>query len=265
MTSGHSHGELNVKDPIHNKFDTKSKIIITLLLIIAIIQIITYEQIILFTLIFILLLRFYEIDIKSLLKKSLVPLPLIFSLSLLAYISYINDGLINFAGVSIKYNRFELAVFYFIRSSLIVFISLLLIESEESFFEIIYALDDFKLPDTLINILLLMYRSALDIQVEAKRMLDVRYSRSPKSKWTTSLYTYKIIGYMVGAIILRAFIKKDIRRDALISRRFKGKLFHKKKYWSFNGILLLWILSIVTILILLAVDRSFLPIGNRNV
>jgi energy-coupling factor transporter transmembrane protein EcfT len=108
-----------------------------------------------------------------------------------------------------------------------------------------------------------MYRSALDLQQEAKRMIDARYSRSSNQRWGTNIYTYKVLGYMVGGILVRAFLRKDQRRDALYSRNFAGTLYHKKKPFRFNGLLLLWLCMILAILTIMNVTSDYIPIGVR--
>lgn len=262
MTGDHHHTEITVRQPVESSVDTKSKLLVTLVFVLTTIIAISYDQLAILGFFCLVLFFLYRVKIKPLLLKTLVPLPLIVSLSILAYISYPKEGFQSFGGVVIDYSRLELTMFFFARSVIIVLISLLLIESEPSFFEIIYALEELKIPDTIVNILLLMYRSTLDLQQEAKRMLDARYSRSANRRWGTNIYTYKVLGYMVGGILVRAFLRKDQRRDALYSRNFSGILYHKKKSFSFRGLLLLWISMFTALIILLNSSTNFIPIGE---
>lgn len=245
------------------KYDTKSKIILVLFIILVSLLIISFEQLLFLYGLIIYLVIIWKTSMKSLFLKVLVPLPLIISLSALSFISELGDNSLYFTNYGVIYSDLEFTIFLFLRSMAIVFISIALVDSEESFFEIIYALDELGLPDLIISILLLMYRSTIDIGVEAKRMLDVRYSRSTYQRWGTNLYSYRIIGYMLGGILVRSFQKKNKRNEMLYSRKFSGKLFHKPKPFKFNGILSLWMGIIILLIILLSTNYYIFDIGYK--
>ncbi|MCY3413376.1 MAG: hypothetical protein INQ03_17180 [Candidatus Heimdallarchaeota archaeon] len=262
MTGDHHHiGEFRKKRG--NKYDTKSKLLVLIFIIIISLLIITYEQLILIVFLVIYYIKIWQVSLRSLMKKLIVPLPLIISLAILSFFSESVNNLY-FAGFSISYTHLESSIFYFLRALILVVTAIAMVDSEESFFEIIYALDEFGMPDIIISILLLMYRSSLDLYVEAKRMIDVRYSRSSYKRWGTNLYTYRIIGYMIAGILVRAFINKDKRTDTLYSRNFNGHLYHKPKPFKFGGIFMLWISSIYLIIVLLLTNVQFLFIGQLN-
>lgn len=257
----HTH-TLSATGKSKNKFDTKSKLILTIISAISIIFTINFTQLLFFFIFAIILIVQYRASIMNIMKKMLVPLPLILSLGLLSYFSD-TTNILTFANYSIQYNNLELTIFYVLRSTILVIITILLEESEESVLDIIYALEELYLPKPLVNIFLLMYRFSLDLQLEAKRMLDVRYSRYPDRKWSANFYTFKILGYMIGGIIARAFIRKDIRKDSLLARGFDGTLYHKPKNFNFNGLTLLWLGSIVNIVILLLANTELIKVGSR--
>ena len=245
--------------------DTKSKIIITFLLLSCLLFVITFEQLILSTFLSIILAIVYKPDLKSLITKAFIPLPVIISLVTITFISYTHGQSIGFDTTSINYTQLEITFFFLYRSCLLIFISLLLISSEASFFEIIYGLEELKAPSFAINILLLMYRSLIDLQIEGKRMLVVRYSRNPHIRTRIfSLTTYKLISYMIGGIIVRAFIKNSHRKDALTSRGYTNKLWHKKKNFSFSGAFILWLVLIFCLVLVLLPPalKSYLLIGR---
>ena len=263
MAVDHQHLEFKIKDENKSSIDTKSKFLLTMIFIFITLLVISYEQLILLTVFLLIFMIIIQIRIIPVLKKVLVPMPLIISLTLLAYFSDLNNNILDFGGIQIRYTSLEIALFFFYRSMLIVFFTLSMIESEDSFFEVIYALDEFKIPEVIVSVLLVMYRSALDLHVEAKRMIDVRYSRSTYKKWGVNIYTYRVLGYMLAGILVRSFIKKDLRKDALYSRNFKGKLYHKSKPFLFNGILMLWFGSIAAIVILMVTGIDFLSVGSK--
>jgi energy-coupling factor transporter transmembrane protein EcfT len=261
---GHFHstlGKLIPKDQI--LFDTKSKILLMLINITCLLFIISYEQLFLFFIYFLLLLVIYRINIRSLLLKLLIPLPLIVSLGLFAFLSFDDSVLLSFDVFKIMYSKYEVATFYVLRSLLLVLITLTLIESEESFFNIIYGLDDLKLPKVLINILLMMYRTSLDLENEGKRMLDVRYSRYPHKISPRSLDTFRILGYIIAGLLVRTLMRLHQKQEILISRGFNGTFYHDKINFTFEGVLLLWLGIILSLVILLSSGINFLNIGVR--
>lgn len=263
MTGDHHHVNLQEDDYQSSRIDTKSKLILTIVFIITTTLIISYEQLVFIGLFVIFLMMVYRVNVLSVTIKAALPFPLVISLSILAYFSDLGDNILRFGEVALEYDNLEITIFLFLRSMLIIYGAICLVESEDSFFEIIYALDDLGLPETLVSLLLIMYRTSLDLMVEAKRMIDVRYSRSTYKRWGTNLYTFRIIGYMVGNVLVRSFLKKDIRKDALYSRNFKGTLYHREKPFRFHGLLLLWVGIIVLLVILLAADIRFIGVGNK--
>lgn len=263
MSEDHHHLDLKVKDQKPSSIDTKSKLILNLIFVFVTLLVISYEQLIFLTLFLVMFMFLMRSKISAVLKKAVVPMPLMISLTLLAYFSDLDENILKFGGIQIQYSNLEIALFFLYRSVLIIFFALTMIESEDSFFEVIYALDEMRMPEVLVSVLLVMYRSALDLYVEAKRMIDVRYSRSTYKRWGVNIYTYRILGYMLAGILVRSFIKKDLRKDALYSRNFKGKLYHKSKPYLFNGIMMLWLGSITGIIILIMTGFNFLDLGSK--
>lgn len=261
MTGEHSHIDLKERDSEVSSIDIKSKIIIVFFFIIVSTLIISFEQ--LFLLLIFTCISFYlfKVDLRGLIKKLLIPMPLLISLALLSYFSH-QTRVLSFGSTHIHYSNLELSILFFIRSIVMVAETISLVESEDSFYDVIYGLDDLGMPEILVSILLLMYRSALDMMVEGKRMIDARYSRGTYRRWGSNLYTYRILGYMVAGILVRAFTKRELRRDALYSRNFGGKLYHKPTMFRFNGLLLLWISLIGFIMILANPQLSFLNLGE---
>jgi energy-coupling factor transporter transmembrane protein EcfT len=231
--------------------DTKTKILLSLLSSIAISFMITLEQIFLMAIMGLCLQRLYHARWKGIVVKMFIPLPLIFSLSVLVYISSPTGGIFQLGEVTHAYSRIGQVVIYTCRTLVLVFHMLLVIESEESFFEIIYALEDLRFPQQLIIILMFMYRSAIDLQIEASRMRDAQYSRNPfiYRRWF-SPDQYRILGYTIGGLLSRALLRTSQRLDALQNRGFERKLYHSPKEFTLKGLTLLWIGTILIIIVL---------------
>ena len=259
--AGHPHGFGWHVHRGNKSIDPKSKIIILLANTLILTFLISFELLFLFLILLIVLTSVYKANVKGILKKSLVTIPLLFSLTILVYLAYPNKGIISFRKTSIEFSKTELMIFYFFKTLLFIYNSLLLIESEDSFLDIIYAFESLKMPNVMVNVLLFMYRSSIDLQEEAGRMIDARYIRSYGQRPGSNLRSYKLIGFMIGGILSRAFIKNSQRKDALIARGYNGLLNHSPIYWSFQGLRLLWITLLCDIILLFLVQIKFFPVG----
>ena len=258
---GHSHGLGWHVHRGNKEIDTKSKIIILLVNTFILTLLISFELLLLFTILLVLLTLSYKANVMGIIKKFLITIPLLFSLTFLAYLAYPNHGVLTLGKTAIVYSKIELMVFYFLKTFLFIYNSLLLIESEDSFLDVIYAFDSLKMPKILVNVLLFMYRSTLDLQEEAIRMIDVRYIRSYGKRLGSNLHSYLLIGYMIGGIITRAFIRNNQRKEALIARGYEGTLHHAPIQWKFQGLRLLWITLLCDVILLFLVQLKFLPFG----
>lgn len=242
--------------------DVKSKILLMVILSGIILFIITFEQLIACYLLVILLGVVYQTNFKSVLTKSFISLPLVISLSLLTLFSRARPTTLVFGDLSITYSPMELAFFYFLRSELLVINALEVIESEGSFFDIIYGLSELGLPHFLTSVLLFMYRTTLDLELEALRMIDARNARSHGQKLGAALFSYRVIGYMVGAVFLRSLQHSRQRKDALISRGFAGQLPVRNIRFTARGATILWLSTILGLLVLMNASFRTLNIGR---
>ncbi len=242
--------------------DVKSKLLLMVILSSTILFMITFEQLIACYFLAIFLGIIYQTNFRSVLAKSLISLPLVFSLSLLALVSRTRSTTLTFGDFSVAYSPMELAFFYFLRSELLVINALEVIESEESFFDIIYGLSALGLPRFFVNVLLFMYRTTLDLQLEALRMIDSRNVRSHGQKLGTSLFSYRVIGYMVGAVFLRSLQHSRQRKDALISRGYTGQFHVRNIRFTARGATILWLFTILSLLVLMSASIHMLSIGR---
>ena len=259
---GHDHEFDLYKEGISQKLDPKSKLLITIVGLIGSSFLISFEQLVIALLLLLVLARVFGSDLRKVLLKSTLVLPLVISLSLLSYFAYPNGGLLHFSEYSIFYPFPYIQLFFFSKTLLLVFQALILSESVPSFYSIIHALSDLHVPEPLITVLLFMQRSILDLREEARRMLDARYARSAGRRFGTSLDTYRVLGYMLGGLLSRTFLRMEQRRIALVSRGFQGSIPHAKKPFTTKGLLVLWLSAIAYIALLLYANLKFLPIGD---
>ena len=67
---------------------------------------------------------------------------------------YPNNGVLVLGITKIQFSKAELTIFYFLKTLFFIYNSLIVIDSEDSFLDIIYAMDSLKLPNVLVNIFL---------------------------------------------------------------------------------------------------------------
>ncbi len=243
------------------KIDTKSKILTIIVFLFFLISIISIEQLLFAFLYWVVLLVVFKARIRQVFLKATPVFPLIISLGILTWWGKTEGSIMTFGDATVNYSRTGLTLFFVLRSMLLVFTALLIIESEESFFKIIYALDDLYVPDLIINVLLFMYRTFLDLKIEGEKMLNARYSRgSYKSSWA-KISEYKLLGYMLGSIFVRASYKSHSRKDALISRMYDGIFRHEKTHFTSTGVFILWVTTIFCLIILLISKVRFFDYG----
>ena len=183
-------------------------------------------------------------------------------MTFLAFIAYPNHEILVLGKTAIQYSTSEITAFYFFKTFLFIYNSLLIIESEDSFLDIIYAFESIKMPSELVNVLLFMYRTNIDLQQEAKRILDARYIRGYGKKLGSNVRSYKLLGFMIGGILMRTFVRNHQRKDALIARGYNGTLHHSPITWSFQGLRLLWLTLLCNVILLFLVQTKFLPFGR---
>ncbi len=261
MTHTHSHTHYQTEEKqVRKPLDVRSKILATFLVVFAVSFIVSFVQLFWFLLLFLLFFIFFKPK-KSFLKHTLISFPIIISLSIFSYFSFSSSSQVyRTIFYSTLHNNFSLAMFFGIRSLLIVFFILTLINSEETFFEIIYGLDDLWMPDFLSNLTFLTYRFFYLMQEEFNRILEARSNRLYGQKFYFSLSSLKIIGNIIGSVLARSFKRAEYISGALCARGFTGKMSHTEQPWTFRGIFFLIITFVFIILIMIfAHNLNFLP------
>lgn len=186
---------------------------------------------------------------RSFLKYSLVSIPIILSLTIVSFFS--------FSSVTISYrtlfftathNNVSFAVFSGWRSLLIVFFVLMMINSEDSFFEIIYGLDDLHMPDLLTNLTFLTYRFFFLMEEEFKRILEARSNRLYGAPTNMSISSLQLLGNIIGSVLARSFKRAEYVSATLAARGFSSssKMSHPEQPWTSGGVLLIIFTLIMT-------------------
>ena len=221
----------------HANIDVKSKILSTILIIAIGSLIVDFAQLqwfFLYTISFIFLLR----PKKIFLKQIIPTFPIILSFTLVVLLTYDTSYTLfgNFL-FSTLHNNVSMALFFCVRSVLMILLILIFINSEESFFEVIYGLDDLKMPDLLTNLLFLTFRFFSLIQEEFSRVLEARSNRLYGEKLHLSFTSLQVIGNILGASLARSFKRSEYVSATLAARGFDEKISHPEQPWTIFGVI----------------------------
>lgn len=256
MTGSNSHVHYPPVEEISAKrVDVRSKIIASFFVILTCSFIVTSIQLVWF----IVLLSIYTLILrprKSLIKYTLAALPIILSLTIISFFSFSSSPVIyrNLFYQTV-HNNVTFAFFSGLRSIVIVLFVLMTINSEESFFEIIYGLDDLKMPRLLTNLTFLTYRFFFLMQEELSRILEARSNRFYGQKIYLNLASLKLIGNIIGSVLARSFKRAEYISATLSARGFTGKMSHPEQPWTPVGVLFI-IFTIIYVLMLMIIGES---------
>ena len=153
MTHNHYHF-LDVKAS-RQVLDTRSKLIGLFIIVLGGSFLVDIAQVFWYFLLFLLLLPILRPK-KTFIKQMVYTFPLIFSLSLISFFSFDPPIFSNFLYEAV-HTKSSFALFTASRSIILVSFILMIVNSEESFFEIIYGLDDMKLSGLLTYLLFLSF------------------------------------------------------------------------------------------------------------
>lgn len=139
-------------------------------------------------------------------------------------------------------------IFSGLRSLLIVLFVLMLINSEESFFEIIYGLNDLQMPHLLTSLTFFTYRFFSLMQEELERILEARSNRLYGERLRMNFSSMKIISNIIAGLLARSFKRAEYVSATLSARGFSGRLIHPHQPWSLGGVIFLIIILILVII-----------------
>ena len=262
MRDHHSSTEENYKHGSWGKVDTKSKLLVVIVLSLFITIIVTFEQLFILLCMIIFLGHVYRVRWRRLAGKSAATLPIILSLAVLTVVTYPEGTKLILGETSIHFSQIETVLFFLLKSVVLVISALLPVESEESFFRIVYALDDLKMPSALVAVLFFMYRTSIDLRQEVHRMMDARYVRSHGLSLKSSIRSYMLLGYMIGGLLSRTLIRNEQKRQMLYIRGYEGHIHHDHIQFSSFGLTVLWLSILIGIGTLFAVRLRIFSFGE---
>ncbi len=245
--------------------DTRSKLIGLITIVLGGSLLVDLSQVSWYFLLLLLLLPILKPQ-KTFLKQIAYTLPLILSLSLISFFSFNPPSFSNFLYEAV-HTKTSFAFFTAFRSIVIVTFILVVVNSEESFFEIIYGLDDLKLPGLLTNLLFLSYHFFNLIQKEFSRILDARSNRMYSEGSIMKLRSLKLIGNILGASLARSFKRAEYISASLSAKGFSGTstFSHPEKPWTRSGVLFIIFIVIISCFISIYGQNSLIEfiIGSK--
>ncbi|MFX0093372.1 MAG: energy-coupling factor transporter transmembrane component T family protein [Candidatus Hodarchaeota archaeon] len=252
MTDLHVHTTTRINNQERWRFlDVRSKIIATLLVVVACSLIVDLIQLSWFVLLFFLFIMFFRPK-KSFLLQILGVLPIIGTLTILSFFSF-SSSFIEYHTLfySTYHNNVTFALFSGSRSLLIALFVLMLVASENSFFDIVYGLDDLKVPNLITSLAFFIYRYFFLLKEELERTLEARSNRLYGEKLHMNLNSLKLIGNIIGALLARSFQRAGNIADTLSARGFTGELIHPYHPWTIKGLIFVGVAVLILSMILI--------------
>lgn len=212
--------------------DPRSKVIITLSMVVGVAISIEPFQVFLFALLLIPTTVLYRPK-KTVIRRILVTLPIVFILAILLLIVLEDDVTFNLLGFCRTYTPFQFAFLNAYRFTISVAHSSILLESEGSNIEIIDAIGSFKLLKGLLSILLLIHRIASRLQYDYNKMILAASTKGVNLHSGFQLF-FKL--RIMGRLLTRAILYSDSIGYTLTARGFQGEFNSNTRNWSSEGI-----------------------------
>ncbi|MFW9914206.1 MAG: energy-coupling factor transporter transmembrane component T family protein [Candidatus Thorarchaeota archaeon] len=250
MTATH-HAESTIIAPSFSR-DTRSKLIAALGATTGTAFSVSFEQLIWFLGLLIVVFMAFR-PRRSLFKKLLIPLPIILAFGVFSFLTRPDNFVYSNGFMSASFDRTAFAIFMISKALLAICFVLTVVESE-SFYDVIYALDDLHFPRVFTSLLFLTYRNIFLIQAEFGRMLEARYNRNFGKRMFFNFYTLKVIGNMIGGVLVRSLKRSEHTADILVARGFQGRFPHPAKPWTAFGIVFVAFMIFSTIGIYIGVS-----------
>lgn len=235
-----------LKSPLHT-FDARAKIVCILILIVSIVLINDKYVLILGFISSILLVALCKIPIGFIVKR--LKWVLLFVLALLIILPITSKGDVIFSVwfIPVTKQGVSLAITISLKAlsaALLVFTMI----STMTFSTFVRALEQLKIPHKLIQMISFIYRYIFVISNELYTTRLSIQSRNFKKK--SIFYKNRILGSIIGMIIIRSYERGERIRDAMLSRGYNGKTktLHSFKLQQIDilkfSLILIWAISL---------------------
>lgn len=104
-----------------------------------------------------------------------------------------------------------------------ILLALIALVTTMTFASLGYALNQLRVPDKIVHLLLMTYRYVFVIYQEYQRLIRAAQIRGFRPK--TNMHTYKTYAYIVGMLLVRSSLRADKVYNAMLCRGFEGKFY----------------------------------------
>jgi cobalt/nickel transport system permease protein len=114
-----------------------------------------------------------------------------------------------------------------------------------------HALHQLRVPEKIIQLLLMSYRYIFVIEQEYRRLLRAAKIRGFQPG--TNINTYRTFAYVIGMLFVRAAERAERVHQAMLCRGFKGKFFSLQEFqtsresWIFSIMMTAYIIGLVVL------------------
>lgn len=129
--------------------------------------------------------------------------------------------------MALLHNDLDLALLIFVRSNLILSISVLLFSGKPSIY-IYFGFKSLKMPEKFSVLLFFTIKYTEILMREYETLKNALALRGFHMK--TDIFTYKTVAHMFGMLFFRSIRRAGITQDAMVLRGFRGELFHLNRY-----------------------------------
>jgi len=183
-----------------------------------------------------ILMAFSGLDVVSVLKRLALVNGFILFFWLVLPVTVSGEPFIQFGPITLTRQGILLSAQITVKSNAIL-ISLIALLSTSSISTLGHALNQLKVPDKLVILLLLTFRYIFVLEQEYRRLRRAIQIRGFKPG--TNLHSYRTYAYLIGMLFVRAAARADRVHQAMLCRGFQGK-FHSLRIFSVGSSDIFW-------------------------
>lgn len=203
-----------------HKMNPKAKVISFFILILSASSVTNPVGVVLIFVFSCLTIVLSRIPIKYIWKRLYVPVFLIVFMFLILLISFTGNPIYSFGPLYMTKEGIEFSKMILLRSLSCLFFAFILFETTR-FEKIIYVLYYFRIPNILIQILMLSYRYIFVLLNELAGMFNAAVAKGFSPKLTIKNLT--VFGNMIGMLLIKSYERGDRVYYSMVSKGYTGK------------------------------------------
>jgi cobalt/nickel transport system permease protein len=169
-----------------------------------------------------LLILLAQLSVREILRRIILVNSFIVALWLLLPLTFQGPGIVKLGPLTLYTAGIILAAQITLKSNAIL-LAIIALVATMNFSLLGYALNWLRVPDKIVQLLLMTYRYVFLIEQEYQRL--VRSARIRGFRPATNLHTYRTYASIVGMLLVRASIRAEQVYNAMLCRGFKRKFY----------------------------------------